>query len=129
MRFLTAAALVIELDLELDLEQAQKQYTLDNFLGQLDRAELLICDELGYVSFSRNGVELLFRLLTDRYERSSVLITSNLAFADWAQVFQGERMTAALLDRITHRCHIFEMNGESYRFRESMKAKKGRKTG
>ncbi len=81
------------------------------------------------MSFSRNGVELLFRLLTDRYERSSVLITSNLAFADWAQVFQGERMTAALLDRITHRCHIFEMNGESYRFRESMKAKKGRKTG
>ena len=89
----------------------------------------MICDELGYVSFSRNGVELLFRLLTDRYERSSVLITSNLAFADWAQVFQGERMTAALLDRITHRCHIFEMNGESYRFRESMKAKKGRKMG
>ncbi len=71
----------------------------------------------------------MFRLLTDRYERSSVLITSNLAFADWAQVCPGERMTAALLDRITHRCHIFEMNGESYRFRESLKAKKGRKTG
>jgi DNA replication protein DnaC len=121
VRFFTAAALVSK------LEQAQKQYTLDRILGQIDRAELLICDELGYVSFSRNGVELLFRLLTDRYERSSVLITSNLAFADWAQVFQGERMTAALLDRITHRCHIFEMNGESYRFRESMKAKKGRK--
>jgi DNA replication protein DnaC len=123
VRSFTAAALVSK------LEQAQKQYTLDRLLGQLDRAELLICDELGYVSFSRNGVELLFRLLTDRYERSSVLITSNLAFADWAQVFQGERMTAALLDRITHHCHIFEMNGESYRFRESMKAKKGRKTG
>jgi DNA replication protein DnaC len=87
----------------------------------------LICDELGSVSFSRYEVELLFRLLADRYERSSVLITSNLAFADWSQVFQGERMTAALLDRITHRCHIFEMNGESYRFRESMKAKKGQK--
>src|SRR5512142_1724798 len=123
VRFFTAAALVSK------LEQAQKQYTLDRFLGQLDRAELLICDELGYVSFSRNGVELLFRLLTDRYERSSVLITSNLAFADWAQVFQGERMTAALLDWFTHHCHIFEMNGESYRFRGSMKAKKGRKTG
>lgn len=121
VRFFTAAALVSK------LEQAQKQYTLDRFLSQIDRAELLICDEVGYVSFSRSGVELLFRLLTDRYERSSVLITSNLAFADWAQVFQGERMTAALLDRITHRCHIFEMNGESYRFRESMKAKKGRK--
>jgi DNA replication protein DnaC len=123
VRFFTAAALVSK------LEQAQKQYTLDRLLGQIDRAELLICDELGDVSFSRNGVELLFRLLTARYERSSVLITSNLAFADWSQVFQGEQMTAALLDRIIHRCHIFEMNGESYRFRESMKAKKGRKTG
>lgn len=123
VRCFTAAALVSK------LEQAQKQYALDKFLSQLDRVELLICDELGYVSFSRHGVELLFRLLTNRYERSSVLITSNLAFADWAQVFQGEQMTAALLDRITHRCHIFEMNGESYRFRESMKAKKGRKMG
>jgi DNA replication protein DnaC len=122
VRFFTAAALVSK------LEQAQKPYTLDRFLGQLERAELLIGDELGYVSFSRNGVELLFRLRTDRYERASVLITSNLAFADWTQLFQGERMTATLLDRITHRCHIFEMNGESYRFRESMKAKNGRKS-
>jgi DNA replication protein DnaC len=76
VRFFTTAALVSK------LEKEQKQYTLDRFLGQLDRAEQLICDELGYVSFSRNGVELLFRLLADRYERSSVLITSNLAFAD-----------------------------------------------
>lgn len=93
VRSFTAAALVSK------LEQAQTQYTLDKFLGQLDRADLLICDELGSVSFSRNGVELLFRRLTDRYERSSVLITSNLAFADWAQVFQGERMTAATTSR------------------------------
>jgi DNA replication protein DnaC len=56
------------------------------------------------------------------------LIKSNLAFSDWGQVFQGERMTAALLDRLTHRCHIFEMNGESYRFRESMKSKKPKKS-
>jgi DNA replication protein DnaC len=122
VRFVTAPALVSQ------LEQAQKQYTLERLLRQLDRADLLICDELGYVSFSRAGVELLFRVFTDRYERSSLLITSNLAFGDWGQVFQGERMTAALLDRITHRCHIVEMNGESYRFRESMKAKKGRKS-
>ena len=60
---------------------------------------------------------------------ASLLITTNLSFGDWGQVFQGERMTAALLDRFTHRCEIFEMNGESYRFRESMKAKKGRKSG
>jgi DNA replication protein DnaC len=121
VRFFTAAALVSR------LEKEQKQYTLDRFLGQLDRAHLLICDELGYVTMSRGGVELLFRVFADRYERGSILITSNLPFSDWVQIFQGERMTAALLDRLCHRCHIFEMNGESYRFRESMKAKKGRK--
>jgi DNA replication protein DnaC len=118
VRFFTAAALVNR------LEEAQKQYQLDRFLAQLDKTDLLICDELGYLSFSRSGAELLFQVFADRYERASLLITSNLAFSDWGQVFQGERMTAALLDRLTHRCHIFEMNGESYRFRESMKAKK-----
>jgi DNA replication protein DnaC len=115
-------------DLVTRLEKAQKQYTLDRFLGQLERAQLLICDELGYVSMSRGGVELLFRVFGDRYERASVLVTSNLPFGEWNQIFQGERMTAALLDRLTHHCHIFEMNGESYRFRESMKQKKGKKS-
>jgi DNA replication protein DnaC len=121
VRFFTAAALVSQ------LEKEQKQYTLDRFLRQLDRAHLLICDELGYVTMSRGGVELLFRVFADRYERGSILVTSNLPFSEWNQIFQGERMTAALLDRLTHHCHIFEMNGESYRFRESMKSKKGRK--
>ena len=87
----------------------------------------MICDELGYVSLSRGGVELLFRVFPDRYERASLLVTSNLPFSEWNQIFQGERMTAALLDRLTYRCQIFEMNGESYRFRESMKSKKSRK--
>src|SRR3972149_688486 len=118
VRFFSAAGLVNR------LEEAQKQYQLDKFLSQLDKADLLICDELGYLSFSRTGAELLFQVFADRYERASLLITSNLAFSDWGQVFQGERMTAALLDRLTHRCHIFEMNGESYRFRESVRAKK-----
>ena len=77
---------------------------------------------------SRGGAELLFQVFADRYERRSLLITSNLPFSDWGQIFQGERMTAALLDRLTHRCHIFEMNGESYRFSESMKAKKAKQT-
>ena len=122
VRFFTAAELVSR------LEKEQKQYTLDRFLRQLDRAHLLICDELGYVTMSRGGVELLFRVFADRYERASILVTSNLPFSEWGQIFQGERMTAALLDRLTHHCHIFEMNGESYRFRESMKAKKGRKS-
>jgi DNA replication protein DnaC len=124
VRFFTAAGLVNQ------LEEAQKQYHLERLLTHLDKADLLICDELGYLSFSRTGAELLFQLFADRYERASLLITSNLPFGDWGQVFQGERMTAALLDRLTHRCHIFEMNGESYRFRESVKAgKKARPTG
>ena len=118
VRFITAAALVNR------LEEAQKQYQLDRFLTQLDRLDLLICDELGYLSFSRGGAELLFQVFADRYERRSLLITSNLPFSEWGQVFQGERMTAALLDRLTHQCDIFEMNGESYRFRESMKQKR-----
>jgi DNA replication protein DnaC len=120
VRFFTAAGLVNR------LEEAQKQYQLDRMLEQLTRADVLICDELGYLSFSRAGAELLFQVFAERYERKSLLVTSNLPFGDWVQVFQGERMTAALLDRLTHRCHILEMNGESYRFRESMKAKKGK---
>jgi DNA replication protein DnaC len=118
VRFVTAAGLVTLLD------EAQQQHRLDRALTQLDRLDLLVVDELGYLSFSRSGAELLFQVFADRYERRSLLVTSNLGFGEWGQVFQGERMTAALLDRLTHRCHIFEMNGESYRFRESMKAKK-----
>jgi DNA replication protein DnaC len=122
VRFATAATLVTR------LEEAQKQYQLDRVLAQLDRVDLLICDELGYLSFSRAGAELLFQVFADRYERRSLLVTSNLAFSEWGQVFQGERMTAALLDRLTHRCQIFEMNSESFRFRESMKNKKSKKS-
>ena len=118
VRFTTAAGLVTH------LEEAQQQHRLDRLLTALDRLDLLIVDELGYLSFSRSGAELLFQVFADRYERRSLLITSNLPFGEWGQVFQGERMTAALLDRLTHKCHIFEMNGESYRFKESMKAKK-----
>jgi DNA replication protein DnaC len=118
VRFITAASLVTQ------LEEAQQQHHLDRLLSQLDRLDLLIIDELGYLSFSRSGAELLFQVFADRYERRSLLVTSNLAFSEWGSVFQGDRMTAALLDRLTHRCDIFEMNGESYRFRESMKTKK-----
>lgn len=123
VRFYTAAGLVNH------LEEAQKQYRLEKVLSMLDRVDLLAVDELGYLSFSRGGAELLFQVFADRYERGSILITSNLPFGEWGSVFQGERMTAALLDRLTHRCHIFEMNGESYRFRESAKAAKEKKSG
>ena len=119
-KFFTAASLVNQ------LEEAQKKFGLDQFLKRLDKIDLLIVDELGYLSFSRSGAELLFQVFADRYERRSLLITSNLSFSDWDQIFQGERMTAALLDRLTHHCHIFEMNGESYRFKESMKGHEGR---
>jgi DNA replication protein DnaC len=117
VRFYTAATLVQK------LEQAQQQLTLERFQKQLDKVDLLICDELGCLSFSRAGAELIFQVFADRYERSSLSVTSNLPFSEWQQIFQGERMTAALLDRLTHHCEIFEMNGESYRFRESMKEK------
>jgi DNA replication protein DnaC len=117
VRFFTAAKLVQK------LERAQQNFTLEKFQKELDKADLLICDELGYLSFSRSGAELLFQVIADRYERSSTLITTNLPFSEWLQVFQGERMTAALLDRLTHHCEIFQMTGESYRFRESMKNK------
>lgn len=122
VRFYTAAHLVNR------LEELQKQYQLERFLKQLDKCELLICDELGYLSFSRAGAELLFQVFAERYERGSLLLTSNLPFSEWTQIFQGERMTAALLDRLTHRCQLFEMNGESYRFRESMKQQRARRT-
>ena len=117
VRFTTAAGLVTH------LTEAQQQHRLDRAQANLERVDLLIVDELGYLSFSRVGAELLFQVFADRYERRSLLITSNLPFGEWGQIFQGERMTAALLDRLTHKCHIFEMNGESYRFKESMKNK------
>jgi DNA replication protein DnaC len=120
VRFATAAGLVTQ------LEKSQQEHRLDRTLAALDRLDLLIVDELGYLSFSRAGAELLFQVFADRYERRSLLVTSNLPFGEWGQVFQGERMTAALLDRLTHKCQIFEMAGESYRFRESMKAKIGK---
>ena len=120
VRFFTAANLVTK------LEEQQKAYQLDRFLARLDKLDLIICDELGYISFNRTGAELLFQLFAERYERGSLLITSNLPFSEWNQIFQGERMTAALLDRLTHHCHIFEMNAESYRFRESAGKKNSR---
>lgn len=121
VKFYTAQALVNQ------LEEAQKNYRLERMLTMLSKIELLIVDELGYISFSRSGAELLFQVFADRYERGSILITSNLPFGEWGQIFQGDRMTAALLDRLTHRCTIFEMNGESYRFRESVKSAKATK--
>lgn len=115
VRFFTAPSLVTE------LLQAQKEHRLGKFEKKWLHYDLVLIDELGYVPYSKEGAELFFRFVATRYERGSIMITSNLEFSDWTQVFGEERLTAALLDRLTHRCHILLMNGESYRFRESLK--------
>jgi len=113
VRFLTAAALVGEL-----IEARDEKY-LRRFQKQLTAHELLIIDELGYVPLSKTGAELLFETISQRYERSSTLITSNLPFDEWTEIFGSERLTGALLDRLTHHVHILEMNGDSYRLKHS----------
>ena len=84
-----------------------------------DTVKLLIIDELGFVPLSKTGAELLFELISQRYERGSTLITSNLPFEEWTETFGTERLTGALLDRLTHHVNILEMNGESYRLSQS----------
>ena len=81
--------------------------------------KLLIIDELGFVPLSRTGAELLFEVISQRYERGSILVTTNLPFDEWTEVFGSERLTGALLDRLTHHVHILEMNGESYRLKRN----------
>ena len=84
--------------------------------------DLLIIDELGFVPLSKTGAELLFEVISQRYERGSIIITSNLPFDEWTEVFGSERLTGAILDRLTHHVHILEMNGDSFRLRQSRKA-------
>ena len=111
--FTTAAALVNE------LVEARDQRRLLNLQRQLSRLKLLIIDELGFVPLSHSGAELLFEVFSQRYEPGSILVTTNLPFDEWTQVFGSERLTGALLDRLTHHVHILEMNGDSYRLRGS----------
>ena len=90
---------------------------------QLVKQDLLIVDELGYVPLSKTGAELLFEIFSQRYEQASTLVTSNLPFNEWTEIFGSERLTGALLDRLTHHVHILELNGESYRLEHSKKAR------
>lgn len=112
--FFTAAGLVNEMN------EAREKFSLLSLERKLSRAHLVIVDELGYVPFSRTGAQLLFEFFSSKYERGSIIITTNLNFANWTQVFQDERLTGALLDRVTHHCHIIQIDGESYRFRQSL---------
>ena len=111
--FTAAAALVHE------MMEARDERRLLNLQRQLSRLNLLIIDELGFVPLSTTGAELLFEVFSQRYERGSILVTTNLPFDEWTEVFGSERLTGALLDRLTHHVHILEMNGESYRLKRS----------
>ena len=103
-----------------ELEVAHKELRLPRLLAQYRRFDLVLVDELGYLPFAKQTAELLFQFFSDRYERASVAITSNLAFAQWTQVIGLEQMTVALLDRLVHRSHVLVMEGESFRFRQSL---------
>jgi DNA replication protein DnaC len=113
VRFTTAAALVHE------LMEARDEKKLLRFQKQIAAYELLIVDELGFVPLSKTGAELLFEVFSQRYERTSTLVTSNLPFQEWTEILGSERLTGALLDRLTHHVHILEMNGDSYRLKQS----------
>ena len=117
--FTTAAALVSE------MMEARDERRLLRFQKQMAAYKLLIIDELGFVPLSKTGAELLFELISQRYERGATLITSNLPFDEWTETLGSERLTGALLDRITHHVNILEMNGDSYRLAQS-RARKAR---
>ena len=106
--------------------EAREDRQLMRMRGRLSKLDLLVLDELGYVPASKIGAELLFDIISTAYERTSIIVTTNLPFENWTEVLGSERLTGAVLDRLTHRCHIIEMNGESYRLRD---AKRRRKTG
>lgn len=125
-RFVTCYGLVNE------LIEAREERDLQRLLKRYSRYDLLILDELGYIPFSKEGAELLFQVLAERYEKGSVMITTNLGFADWTRVFGDQAMTAALLDRLTHKARIINCSWESYRLKQSLKSRgsvKEEKTG
>jgi DNA replication protein DnaC len=115
VRFWTAAGLVNE------LLQAQDEHRLHRYIAAALKLDLILLDELGFIPFSPNAAQVLFTFCSELYERLALILTTNLKFADWIQVLGDERLTAALLDRLTHHAHILELVGESYRFRQRMK--------
>jgi DNA replication protein DnaC len=114
VKFYTAAGLVNE------LIAAQRDYRLNKLEKQWLAPHLVVIDELGYVPFNKTGAELLFQFCSSRHERGSIIITTNLEFSRWTEVFVDEQMTAALLDRLTYKAHILNINGDSYRFKQTL---------
>lgn len=114
VRFYNAAALVNELLV------VQEQHQLPKFLATSLKQNLIVLDELGFIPFSTAGAQLMFQFCSTLHERVALIITTNLKFADWVQVFGDEQLTAALLDRLTCRAHILEFRGESFRFRQRL---------
>jgi len=114
VRFFRTAALVNQ------LSDAQKKGELNRFFKQLSKVDLLICDEWGYVPLDRNGSKLLFQVISDCYEQRSVIITTNLEFSKWVNVFYDEQMTTAMIDRLVHHSHLLLFDGQSYRIKNSL---------
>lgn len=114
VRFYNAAGLVNE------LTSAQEQGKLNSFLNRAKNYDLIVLDELGFIPFTPLGAQLIFQFCSTVYEQVSLIVTTNLPFAQWTQVFGDEQLTLALLDRLTHRSHIMEFVGDSYRFRERL---------
>lgn len=113
VRFVTTTALVTQ------LLEARDNKMLQRLHKQLERLDLIILDEMGYVPFSKTGAELLFDVVGRAYERTSLILTTNLPFEQWMEVLGSERLTGAMLDRLTHRVHILEANGPSYRLQDA----------
>jgi DNA replication protein DnaC len=111
------------IELTSELEEAQEQHQLHRYLRRFAVFDLVVIDELGYMPISQHAADLLFQALSERHERKSVIINTNLPFGEWGQVFQTERLAVALLDRITHNAHVLEMNGESYRLKSARRRK------
>jgi DNA replication protein DnaC len=114
VRFFSASNLVN------DLLSAQKDLRLSKFMAAISKHDLVVLDELGFIPFTKEGGQLLFQLCSELNERVSIIVTTNLRFAEWNQIFGDEKMTGALLDRLTHRANILEFVGESYRFRQRL---------
>jgi len=120
VRFYTTTGLVTQ------LLEAREERTLQRLQKQLERQDVLLLDELGYVPFSKAGAELLFDVVGRAYERTSLIVTTNLPFEQWTEVLGSERLTGAMLDRLTHRVHILEANGQSYRLTDAKRRLKNR---